>query len=158
MARRALYEWYGKEYSFEERGRDWYWALGIIAGTGVIACLLFGNILLSLVIIAGASTVGLQAAKHHKDHHFAIYDIGIAIDDNLYLFENMRNFAVLEYIDPSLPPALSLKTNSILAPHLLIPIHDHDPLELYAYIEQHLPEGNHDETLIDRIVMKCKFW
>jgi|CXWL01.1.fsa_nt_gi hypothetical protein len=157
MARGALYEWSGKEYSFEERGQDWYFALAIIAVASIITSILFGNILLALVILAGAVAVGLQAAKHHREHHFAIYENGLAIDDNLYLFEDMRDFSVLEYIDEALPPALSLKTNHIMAPHLLIPIHDHDPVEIYEYIEQHLPEGVHDETLLDRIVSTLRF-
>jgi len=157
MARNALYEWQGHEYSFEEHTADWYWALGIISGALILACIFFGNILLGLVILAGSVTVGLQAAKHKRLHHFAIYENGIAIDDNLYLFEDMRDFAILEYIDPTLPPALSLKTNHLLSPHLLIPIHDVDPEEVYAYIEQHLPEGMHEETLLDRIVTFLRF-
>jgi len=157
MNRQPIYEWTGKEYAFEEHGDDWYFALGIIAGALALASLLFGNFLLALVIVTGATTVGLQAAKHKRTHHFAIYEDGLAIDDNLYLFQDMRDFSVLEYIDPALPPALSIKTNHLLSPHILVPIHDFDPEEIYAYIEQHLPEGMHEETLLDRIVTYLRF-
>lgn len=157
MASMPIFEWDGKEYEFEERGSDWYWALGIISAAAILTSILFGNILLALVILAGAITVGLQAAKAHHDHHFAIYEDGLAIDDDLYLYEDMRDFAVLEYLDETLPPALSIKTNHILAPHLLIPIHDYDPVEVYEYISQHLPEGMHEETLIERITALLRF-
>jgi hypothetical protein len=148
---RPLYEWNGEQYSFEERGSDWFWALGIIAAGAALTSILFGNILLGLVILAGAAALGLQASRQVRTHHFAVYDNGIAIDDNLYLYENMRDFAILEFLDPEQPPALSIKTNHILAPHLWIPINDHDPVDIYDYVSNHLPEGMHEETLLDRI-------
>lgn len=152
MNREPLYSWEGHEYSFEEHGPDWYWALGIITIAAVLTAILFSNILLALVILAGAATVGLQAAKHRRLHRFSVYENGIAIDDNMYLYVDMRDFGILEYVDPTLPPALSIKTNHILAPHLLIPINGYDPDEIYLYISNHLPEGVHEETIIDRIV------
>lgn len=150
MPREPLFAWNGSEYSFEEHGADWYWALGIITVAAMLAAILFSNILLALVILAAAATIGLQAAKHKRVHHFSVYDNGVAIDGNLYLYKDMRDFAILEYVDPSLPPALSIKTNHILAPHLLIPINDYDAVDIYDYISNHLPEGMHEETLLDR--------
>ena len=101
---RPLYEWNGEQYSFEERGSDWFWALGIIAAGAALTSILFGNILLGLVILAGAAALGLQASRQVRTHHFAVYDNGIAIDDNLYLYENMRDFAILEFLDPDQRP------------------------------------------------------
>ncbi len=152
-----LYEWDGMEYAFEEHGADWYWALGIITLALCVAALLFGDIILALLILAGASAIALQAAKHRRQHHFAIYDNGLAIDGNLYLFANMRDFGILEYLDPALPPALSLKTNHIFSPHILVPINDYDPDEIYDYVSQHLPEGMHEETLLDRVTEILRF-
>lgn len=151
MPRDPLFTWEGQEYAFEDHGPDWYWALGIITVALFLTAILFSNILLALVILAGGATLGLQAAKHRRTHRFAIYEDGIAVDDSLYLYKDMRDFGILEYVDPTLPPALSIKTNHILAPHLLIPIHDYDPEEIYYYISEHLPEGEHEETLTDRI-------
>src|SRR3712207_5338395 len=115
---RPLFEWYGKQYSFEEHGSDWFWALGIVAAAAALTSILFGNILLALVIVAGAGAIAIQAKQQRRDHHFAVYEEGIAIDGNLYLYEDMRDFSVLEFVDPEQPPALSIKTNHILAPHL----------------------------------------
>jgi hypothetical protein len=151
MRDEPIFAWEGREYTFEDHGPDWYWALGIIAVTLAVVAILFGNLLLALVILSGASAVALQAAKHRRVHQFGIYDTGIAIDDTFYSYEAMRDFAILEFIDPELPPALSLKTNHVLSPHLLIPIHDYDPEEVYEYVNLHVPEGNHEENLLDRI-------
>lgn len=151
MKQSPLFEWEGREYRFEEKGADWYWALGIIATAAVIACILFGNILLGLVIAAGASAIAIAAAKRSQVHRFSIYEDGITIDEHFYPFQQMLHFSVLEYVDETLPPSLSIKTKHFLAPHLLIPIVGHDPLEIYEYISLHLPEGRHDESVVDRI-------
>lgn len=152
MARTVFYEWEGSEYVFEQKGADWYWALGIIAVAGMVASILFGNVILALLIAAAAATLALSTAKHPRDHIFRITDEGIMIDDNVYEYDHILSFSILEYIDPSLPPALSIKTHRILAPHLVIPIVGPDPLELYDFLAEHLEEGKHDESVVDRII------
>jgi hypothetical protein len=152
MAREPLWHWNGHEYPFEEKGADWYWALGIIALAAIIAAALFSNIILALVIATAAGTLALQAAKHPREHYFAITDRGVVIDRNLYRYEDMLSFSVLEYADESLPPSLSIKTKNFLSPHILIPIVDHDPVEIYEFFLSHLPEGGHDESFFDRLI------
>lgn len=154
----TVFEWQGTEYSFQEKNSDWYWALGIITLAAAIVCILFSNLLLALVVIAGAAAIGLQAARHPRTHTFRILDTGVAIDNSLYLYEEMYDFSILEYIDPKFPPALSIKTHHILAPHLLIPIHEHDPEDVYEYISNHLPEGIHQPTFVEHIGHFFKFY
>jgi len=152
MARSPIFEWHAKEYASEEKSADWYWAVGIAAAAIFIACILFNNILLGLVVIAATVTTCLQAAKRPRLHRFAITEQGILIDSNLFAFDHMLHFSVLEYIDETIPPALSIKTKYLLAPHLLIPIVGYDPIDVYDYVAGHLPEGKHDESAIDRII------
>jgi len=152
MARGPLFEWVGHEYSFEEKGADWYWALGIIATAGVIASVLFNNILLALLIAAGAGALALQAARSPREHYFAITEAGVIIDRQLYLYEDMLTFSILEYADETMPPSLSIKTKHFLAHHLLIPIIDHDPVEIYEFFMVQVPEGRHDNSIFDRLV------
>jgi hypothetical protein len=152
MPRAVIFEWEGTDYAFEEKGADWYWALGIIATAAIIASVLFGNILLALVILAASISIGLIAARQPRIHRFTITDDGVAIDDTLYFFKDILSFSILEYIDPKLPPSLSLKTRHILAPHLLIPIVGYDPIEIYEYVAIHVDEGRHEESVFDRVV------
>lgn len=147
----ALFEWEGRQYASEEKSGDWYWAVGIIALAGAVASILFGNILLALVISAAAVTLSLQAAKRPRIHRFTITNAGLYIDDTFYPFECMLHFSVLEYLDPSLPPALSIKTKRFFAPHLLIPIVGHDPVAVYGYLMNHIEEGRHEESFFDRL-------
>lgn len=156
MARAPLFEWKGHEYPFEEKGSDWYWAVAIVAGAGVIASLLFSNIILALLILAAAGTLALQAAKHQREHYFAITERGVVIDNNLYRYEDMMHFSVLEYADETLPPSLSIKTRNFLSSHILIPIVGHDPVEIYNFFAEHIPEGAHDESFFDRLIEMIK--
>lgn len=152
MAHAVIFEWEGREYDFNEKSADWYWALGIIATAAAVAAILFSNILLALVIGAGAGAIAVRAARHPRIHRFSVVEEGIAIDDTLYLFEDMLHFSVLEYPGTDLPPALSIKTRHILSPHIMVPIVGHDPLQVYVYIAQHVPEGNHEHSILDRFI------
>lgn len=152
MPRPPIFEWTGKPYEFEKKTADWYLAVGIIAGALAIASILFGNVLLALVIAAAAAALMLQAAKQPKIHRFAVTDDGLEIDDRLYPYDTMLHYSVLEYLERDVPPALSIKTRSLLAPHLLVPLHDVDPDEVYAYFSARLAEGHHEESFIDRLV------
>jgi hypothetical protein len=100
----------------------------------------------------GGGAARWRPATRPRIHRFAITERGIHIDDHFYEFESMLHFSVLEYLDETLPPALSIKTHHLLAPHLLIPIVGYDPLDVYDYIAAHLPEGKHDESIVDRVI------
>lgn len=152
MDHTPVFHWEGREYQFEEKSADWYWALGIIATAAAIAAILFGNILLALVVIAAAISIALVASRGSHMHRFALYEDGLAIDERFYPFEVMLDFSVLEYADETLPPSLSIKTKRILSPHFLIPIVGHDPVEVYQYVALHLPEGRHERSAMDRLV------
>ena len=152
MARAVFFEWEAEGYVFDEKGSDWYWALGIIAIAAAIASVLFGNVILALLIVAAAGSLALSTLKRPRVHRFQITDEGVQIDENLYEYDSIVSFSVLEYIDPNQPPALSLRTHKLLAPHLLIPIVGHDPLEIYEFFADHVEEGKHDESFVDRII------
>jgi len=152
MPRPPIFEWVGTEYEFAEKSTDWYWALGIIALAGIVASVLFGNFLLALVILSAAVAVALQAMKRSRTHHFMITELGLQIDDRLYPYDTMLHFSVLEYLDEKLPPALSVKTRSLLSPHLLIPLSGVDAEAVYEYLSNHLDEGNHETSVVDRLV------
>jgi hypothetical protein len=156
MPRPAIFEWHAKEYSGDEKSAEWYWALGVVTIGLFVASILFKNILLGLVILAGAASVSVQAVRKPRIHRFAITEGGIIIDSRMYPFDRMMHFSVLEYTDETIPPALSIKTRHILSPHLMIPIIGYDPVDIYDYIAMHLPEGNHHESVVDHLIERIK--
>ncbi|HVB20271.1 MAG TPA: hypothetical protein VNF51_03285 [Candidatus Paceibacterota bacterium] len=151
MPRNALLEWEGREYDHNPKNADWYWALGIIAVAGTIAAVLFGNYLLALLIIVAASALALHVAKQPPLHRFRLIEQGIMIGDELHPFERMISFSVLEDIEGELPPMISIKNESWLSPHLIIPLAGVDVDMIYAYFIQHVEESEHTHTFTDLV-------
>ena len=151
MSRDALVEWEGREYDHNPKSADWYWALGIISVAGAIASILFGNYLLAVLIVIAAGTLALHAAKEPPLHRFRLVEQGLIIGDELHPFERMISFSVLEDVENMLPPMISIKTESWLSPHLIIPLESVDADAIYAYFLQHVDESEHQHTFADLV-------
>ena len=151
MPRDALAEWEGREYDHNPKSADWYWALGIIAVAGTLASILFGNVLLAVLVIIAAAALALHAAKEPPLHRFRLVEQGVFIGDELHPFERMLSFSVLEDVEGMLPPILSIKNESWLSPHLIIPLEGVDADAIYAYFLQHVNEDEHRHTFVDLV-------
>lgn len=152
MARDVFFEWTAEGYLFEQKSSDWFWAVGIIAVAAAVASILFGNFILALLVVVAATTLSLSAMKRPRAHRFRLADDGLWVDDTLYDYDDILSFSVLEYIDPKVPPALSLRTRKFLVPHLLVPLVNVDPVEVYEFFFDQVEEGRHDQSLTDRII------
>ena len=151
MPRDALAEWEGREYDHDPKSADWYWALGIVAVAGTLASILFSNYLLAVLIVLAAAALALHAAKKPPLHRFQLVEKGILIGDELHPFERMISFSVLEDVEGKLPPMISIKTESWLSPHLIIPLEGVNVDAVYAYFLQHVDEAEHQHSLIDLV-------
>lgn len=151
MSRAVILEWEGREYDHNPKSADWYWVLGIIAAATAIASVLFGNYLFAFLVIAAAAAIALHAAKQPPLHRFRLAEQGLFIGDEFHPFERMISFSVLEDVDGKLPPLLSIKNQTWLSPHLVIPLEDVDADEVYSYFLHHVDEGEHRHTLADLV-------
>lgn len=151
MASNALAQWEGREYDHNPKSADWYWALGIIAVAGTIAAILFGNFLLAVLVVIAAIALALHAAKEPSLHRFQLVDQGIMIGDDLHPFERMTSFSVLEDIEGVLPPMISIKTESWLSPHLIIPLEGVNADVIYDHFLKHVDEEEHQHTFVDLV-------
>ena len=149
MARTIHLEWEGREYEHNPKSGDWYWALGIIAVAGIIASVLFGNYLLAVLILVAAGALALRATKAPPTHNFRIVDDGLVIGEELYPFDRMTSFSVLEDIEGELPPLLSVKTESWLSPHLVVPLEGVNADAVYAHFLKSVDEEAHHHTFAD---------
>ena len=157
MATTALFEWDGREYEPSPKSADWYWALGIIATASVIACILFANYLFALLIVAATVSIALHAAKHPPLHHFRVVERGLFIGEEMHLFEHIISFSMLEDIEGKLPPVLSLKTDSWIAPHMMIPLNGVNADALYEFLLHHIDESEHHHALSDVLTALFRF-
>ena len=100
----------------------------------------------------GALSIILVSMRDHEEFHFTLSDQGLKINSTLYEFENMISFSIIEYIDPSNPPILSIRTKSILSPEFIIPLTNVDPIEVYEFFEDQVDFDTHHEGVVDRAV------
>ncbi|HUD02785.1 MAG TPA: hypothetical protein VMR46_02050 [Candidatus Paceibacterota bacterium] len=103
----------------KERTNDWYWALGLVAFAGAALSLWLGDILFSIIIILGAGSLGVLAARGPREHGVHISDKGIAIDGTLYNYRSIKSFWVDKNPER---PRLYLMTQGIVAPHITLPL------------------------------------
>jgi hypothetical protein len=75
-----------------------------------------------------------------------ITERGLTIGHDLYPFEEMESFSVLEDIEGQYPPVLSIKNDSWLTPHLTVPLDGVDADLVYAYLLTRIDEGVHKHT------------
>ena len=63
----------------------------------------------------------------------------------------MISFSVLEDIEDKLPPLLSIKNESWLSPHLMIPLEGVDADAVYMHFLRHVDEKEHQHTVADLV-------
>ncbi len=151
MAGTVLAEWEGREYDHNPKDADWYWALGIISVAGTIAAALFGNYLLAILIVVATAALALHAAQEPPLHRFRLVERGFVTGDELPPFAQMPSFSVLEDVEGTLPPMISIKTERWLSPHLIIPLAGVDVDAVYAYFLRHVDEDEHHHTFTDLV-------
>lgn len=142
--------WRTTERNIRARKPDWYWILGIIAVALSVASILFGNILFAVVIITGAVALGFASVGAANEYVVSLTPRGILIDSTLFPYENIVSFCVLEFENED--PVLSLRTKSIFAPQLSIPLNGVDPYEVFDILEYYVQEDIHEEGILDRLV------
>ncbi len=152
MESRSIFEWRAPEYRIVEKSTDWYWALGILTAAIAVAAILFGNVLLAVLVLCGAGAIAVVASKRPSEHRFALTEDGIVIDDNLWPYDSVMSFSMVEYLDETLPPFLKVTTRSILVPHLSIPLKDVDVDAVYAFMASHTDEEEHRPTVSDYVI------
>ncbi|MDP3735472.1 MAG: hypothetical protein Q8R39_03540 [bacterium] len=140
--------WDEYEYEAREHGADWYWALGILAAALTVAALMFQNVLLAILIVISAVSLGLIASRAPRLRRFELGDRGISLDDTLYPYSAFDAFGLTS----GEPPKLIMRPHKLFTPHLTIPLpHEHlDPAR--SLLRRHLIEEALEEPLSARLM------
>ena len=142
--------WQGYEYDHHEKTGDWFWALGIIALSSAITAIIFENILFALLILIGAFAVALFAAKRPHLSYFEINRRGIVVDDRLFPFNTLESFWINE--DEHGHETLIAKSNRVMMPYLIVPIHDVSGAEVHRALSDQLQEEELHEPISHRLL------
>ena len=146
----APIRWQAYEHEHIERGKDWYWALGIIAVCAALISVLFGNSLFGILILVAAATLGLLAKTTPSPVEFELTERGIRVGDVLHRYEEVISFWVEEH-DVN-PPILLIDTVKWLSPNLVIPIEGVDPREVRAFLSERAVEIPMKESAAHKIL------
>jgi len=151
MAEQAILEWSALSHEHkDDKGQDWYWALGLIVVSVAIASILLGNVLFALLVIMAAVALGLSVNQKPGLNDYTINTRGISINGLLYPYKNLEAF----WIDETRPGdnVLILDTQKTLMPHLIIKIPDSvSTNDVQDYLLDYLPEEELYEPAAQRI-------
>src|SRR3989344_741998 len=106
--------WSSYEHEHIERGKDWFWALGIFAAATALISFLLGNALFAILIIVAATTLGLLASSPPHLMSFELSDRGIKTGDTMHRYEEIISFWVEDH--DADPPILLVDTIKWLSP------------------------------------------
>lgn len=144
-----ILEWEDYPYEYKHKTQDWYWALGIIALSGALASILFGNILLGILIIIGGFTLGVHAAHRPTVIHFELTPEGIISDKILYPYESLESFWVEEDHNDT---RILFKSKKMLMPYIIVPLGGVLPETARAYLARYIKEVEHHEPIFQKML------
>jgi hypothetical protein len=112
-------EWTALEYEEKERGKDWFWALGIIIVASSVASFIYGNFFFGLLLIIGGILLGSFAIKKPDLVFYELNEKGLKIRNRLFPYENIKSFWVKK---ESGKPTLFIKSERLFMPIISMPI------------------------------------
>jgi hypothetical protein len=148
MAKPKALRWNTLEYEHQERGSDWFWAVGILTVAIAITSIIFNNILFAIVIILSGFTLTLFAARHPKDVEIIIDEQGVGMDSYFYPYHSLESFWVDEH---SKQPKILLKSQKLIMPYIVIPIEEVNPEQVRETLSEYLPEVFHTESNLHKL-------
>ena len=142
--------WDTPEYYYTKKSIDWYWAVWIIAISLAITSVILNNIIFGIFIIVATFALSIFAAKPPEIIHCKINTEGIITNKKYYSFENLESFSI--DIETPTIPKLILISKKLLMPHIVIPIQNIKIEDIKIFLTNHLPEKNHREPLLHKLV------
>jgi hypothetical protein len=140
MAEGQILRWSGYEHEYTERGSDWFFALAIVAGSLAVVAVLFHNVLFAILILLGATVIGMLANVPPDVTEFEVSDRGIRVGKDLHRYDEILAFWVEDEHEAA--PILLVDTVKFMSPNIVIPLdhEDIDPAVLRSFLREHSTE------------------
>lgn len=133
-----------------ERSNDWYWGLGAMAlGGALLSILLFSNTLLAIILVLGAISIGVLAAREPREHNVKLDPRGIVVDGTRYPYSSVHSFWVEH---ENTRPHLYISMTGILSPHFSFELEDEAKgSEVRTFLRRFAHEEEQGPHLGDRL-------
>jgi hypothetical protein len=143
-------EWEAFEHIHNEKGSDWFWAVGVVIVGIAVTAIILGNLLFAMLILISGSALLVSAVKKPRLIRFAITDRGILIGNKMYPYTTLESFWVEDEI---MPPKLILKSQKVFMPYLLLPLSDEVDTDLARdLLLEVLEEIEHHQTALEHFM------
>ena len=129
--------WTAPEYDQKKKQPDWFWALGIIAISAVIASIIYKNYLFAIFILLAAFLLVLLSVRKPETMEFELDEEGIKAGDTFYSYHRLKSFWIQK-----MPGHyhLLLHTDRTFMPVITLPLKNAPENEIREELEKHLPK------------------
>jgi hypothetical protein len=142
-------EWDAYEYEHKERSPDWYWAVGIVAVSGAIASIIFGNIIFAILLLLSVFSLTLFVNRPPETVHVVLTEAGIQRGDVLYPYYTLHSF----WIDDDHPhKKIIVRSRKMFMPLIVVPLGDMNPDRVRTTLLRLLPEEFQSLPLLERVL------
>ena len=152
--------WSALEYEDKERSQDWFWALGIIVATSVVAAIIFSDYFFAGLLIFSGLFLGFFAIKKPEFISYELNNVGLQIRHRLYPYEKIKSFWVQagSVGEIKLKPLLFIHSERIFMPIIAIPIEENMAEEIHSFLlAQNIAEVEMKEHPSEKIMEALGF-
>jgi hypothetical protein len=152
--------WSALEYEDKERSQDWFWALGIIMTTSVVAAIIFSDYFFAGLLIFSGLFLGFFAIKKPETIYYELNKTGLQIRQRLYPYKKIKSFWVQVGAErnSAIKPLLFIHSERIFMPIITIPIEENMAEEIHSFmLAQNIAEVEMKEHPSEKIMEALGF-
>ena len=146
--------WQTVEYLHQEKTADWYWIVGIVTISIAVITIILNNIIFGILIIVSSFTLSLFASRKPDLVKVEINSMGVTVGNTKYPYNHLQSFWI-ETREHT--PKILLKSQKVFMPFIVIFIEDVDPEEVHSLLSKYLPEEEHTEPLLEKLLVYLGF-
>ena len=151
----TLLSWEAEEFTHHDKGKDWFWSVGIVTLGFFALALILQNYLFAILVLIGGFVVALHGSKKPKVVRFSVTSRGIAVDNTLYPYDHLKCFWI--NYDPPHIRDLYLISGKTFQPQITIPLGNTEPNEIREHLIKFIEEKEVEESLFDTIARFFRF-
>ncbi len=146
--------WNTIEYLHTEKTTDWYWIVAIITLSIALISIILNNIIFAILIIVSSFTLSLFASRKPEIINIEMNNSAVLVSKERHAYKDIESFWV-ETRDFN--PRVLLKSKKMFMPFIVILIDDIEPEEVQNFLSKHLPEEEHSEPLLEKLLLYFGF-